>query len=135
MSTVTSLVSSARCQSLADLLRRTALRSPDKIAVRAGDTAWSYREFHSLSLRVAHGFTDLGLQFGDRVAVIARNSPIFACLRYALAARGLVLVPINSMLGAEEIAFVLQDSGAKLLCFDREFATYRQAGRRKSPGL
>ncbi len=133
MSTVTSLVSSARCQSLADLLRRTALHLPGKIAVRAGDTAWSYREFHSLSLRVAHGFADLGLKFGDRVAVIARNSPIFACLRYALAARGLVLVPINSMLGAEEIAFILRDSGARVLCVDREFASIgRQAAAKAS---
>src|SRR5580658_7708427 len=101
------LVYSARCQGIADLLRRTALRLPDKIAVRAAGTAWTYREFHSLAERAARGFADLGLQAGDRVAVIARNSPIFACLRYALAARGLVLVPINSMLGAEEIAFVL----------------------------
>jgi fatty-acyl-CoA synthase len=122
MSSGASFVDSARRQGIADLLRRTALRLPDKIAVRAAGTAWSYREFHSLALRVARGFSDLGLQPGDRVAVIARNSPIFACLRYALAARGLVLVPINSMLGAGEIAFILRDSGATILCVDREFA-------------
>jgi fatty-acyl-CoA synthase len=118
-----SLVDSARCQGVGDLLRRTALRLPNKIAMRADGTAWSYREFHSLSVRVARGFADLGLQLGERVAVLARNSPIFACLRYALAARGLVLVPINSMLGAEEIAFILRDSGARVLCVDREFAS------------
>jgi fatty-acyl-CoA synthase len=122
MNTCASLVHSARCQSVADLLRRTALRLPDKIAVRRAGTAWSYREFQSLSARVSQGFADLGLQFGDRVAVIARNSPLFACLRYALAARGLVLVPVNSMLGPAEIAFILQDSGARVLCVDREFA-------------
>jgi len=122
MSTGASLVHSVRCQGIADLLRRTALRLPTKIAVRAAGTAWSYREFHSLAIRAVRGFTDLGLQPGDRVAVIARNSPIFACLRYALAARGLVLVPINSMLGAEEIAFILRDSGTRVLCVDREFA-------------
>src|SRR5277367_5764979 len=118
MSTGASLVHSVRCQGIADLLRRTALRLPTKIAVRAAGTAWSYREFHSLAIRAVRGFTDLGLQPGDRVAVIARNSPIFACLRYALAARGLVLVPINSMLGAEEIAFILRDSGTRVLCVD-----------------
>lgn len=113
---------SARCQGIADLLRRTALRLPHKIAVRSGGTDWSYRDFHSLTVRVSRGFADLGLEFGDRVAVIARNSSIFACVRYALAARGLVLVPINSMLGAEEIAFILRDSGARVLCVDRAFA-------------
>jgi len=117
-----SLVNSARSQGVADLLRRTALRLPNKIAVRGAGTAWSYREFHSLSVRAARGFADLGLELGDRVAFIARNSPIFACLRYALAVRGLVLVPINSMLGALEIAFILRDSGARVLCVDREFA-------------
>ncbi len=113
----------ARSQGVADLLRRTALRLPNKMALRGADTAWSYAEFHSLSARVARGFADLGLEFGDRVAVLARNSPIFACLRYALAARGLVLVPVNVMLGAEEIAFILRDCGAKVLCLDRELAS------------
>ena len=135
MSNSASLVPAARRQGIADLLRRTALRLPDKIAVRAAGTAWSYREFHSLAVRVARGFTELGLETGDRVAVIARNSPIFACLRYALAARGLVLVPINSMLGAEEIAFVLQDSGARILCFDREFATVGKQAAAKAAGV
>jgi fatty-acyl-CoA synthase len=121
-------VHSARSQGVADLLRRTALRLPDKMAVRAPGTEWTYGEFHSLSIRVARGLAGLGLEQGARVAVIARNSPIFACLRYALAARGLVIVPINSMLGAEEIAFILRDSGARALCVDREFANVgRQA--------
>jgi fatty-acyl-CoA synthase len=90
--------------------------------VRATAAAWTYQDLYALSVRVARGFADLGLELGDRVAVMARNSPIFACVRYALAARGFVLVPINSMLGADEIAFVLRDSGARVLCVDREFA-------------
>jgi fatty-acyl-CoA synthase len=122
MNTEAPLVRSARRQGVADILRRTALRLPGKIAVRATGTAWTYQEFYDLSVRVARGFADLGLQAGDRVAVLARNCPVFACLRYALAARGFVLVPINSMLGADEIAFVLRDSGARVICVDREFA-------------
>ena len=117
-----SLVHSARRQGIADLLRRTAQRLPNKTAVRASGAAWTYQEFYSLSLRLARGFAGLGLELGDRVAVIARNCPNYACLRYALAARGFVLVPINSMLGAEEVAFVLRDSGARVLCVDRDFA-------------
>ena len=95
---------------------------PNKTAMRATGAAWTYQEFHSLSLRLARGLAELGLEPGDRVAVIARNCPIFACLRYALAARGFVLVPINSMLGADEVAFVLRDSGTRVLCVDRDFA-------------
>jgi fatty-acyl-CoA synthase len=132
MNTVASLVRSARCQGVADILRRTALRLPGKMAVRAPGTAWTYQQFYDLSVRVARGFTDLGLEAGDRVAVIARNCPVFACLRYALAARGFVLVPINSMLGADEIAFVLRDSGTRVLCVDREFADVGQRAAAKS---
>jgi fatty-acyl-CoA synthase len=136
MSTAASLVRSARCQGVADLLRRTALRLPSKIAVRATGTAWTYQEFYSLALRLAHGFADLGLELGDRVAVIARNSPLVACVRYALAARGFVLVPINSMLGADEIAFVLRDSGARVLCVDRDFANVgKQAAGKVTHGV
>ena len=133
MSTVASLVHSARRQGVADLLRRTALRSPGKMAVRAPGTAWTYQEFHSLSVSLACGFAGLGLQPGDRVAVIARNCPVFACLRYALAACGFVLVPINSMLGAEEMAFVLRDSGARVLCVDRDFAGLGKLAAAKVP--
>jgi fatty-acyl-CoA synthase len=132
MGIAASLVHSARSQGVADLLRRTALRLPNKVALRAADTAWSYGEFHSLSVRVARGFADLGTVPGDRVAVIAHNSPIFACLRYALAARGLVLVPINSMLGAEEIAFILRDSGAKVLCVDRNLVSVAKQAASKN---
>lgn len=117
-----SLAHSARSQGLGDLLRRTALRVPGKIAVRETATTWTYREFHDLSVRVASGFADIGLEPGDRVAVLARNSAVFACVRYALAARGFVFVPINSMLGADEIAFLLRDSGARVLCVDSDFA-------------
>jgi fatty-acyl-CoA synthase len=79
MSTEASLVQSTRRQGVADLLRRTALRLPSKAAVRAIGTAWTYREIYDLSVRVARGLAELGLELGDRVAVIARNSPIFAC--------------------------------------------------------
>jgi len=131
MSGLDVLVQSARLQGVADLLRRTALRSPSKVAVRATGTEWTYRELYALSVRVARGFADLGLELGDRVAVIARNSPIFVCLRYALAARGFVLVPVNSMLGADEIAFILRDSDARVLCVDREFAEVGKAAAAK----
>ena len=54
----------------------------------------------------------------DAVAVLARNSHGFAALRFALARLGAVLVPINFMLKAEEVAYILRHAGARTLAMD-----------------
>jgi fatty-acyl-CoA synthase len=108
---------------VADLLRRTARREPGKVAIRCGEVTWTYRELHTLSTQVAAGFASLGVLVGDRVAVLAKNSHSVACIRYALAQCGAVLVPINWMLTAEEIAYLLRHSGAKTLCVDSQLAS------------
>ena len=104
-----------RRQTLADLLRRTAQRLPHKLAVHCGDTRWTYAEFDALVTRLAAGLAGRGIAHGERVAVLARNSHGFAALRFALARLGAVLVPINFMLKADEVAFILRHAGAKML--------------------
>jgi fatty-acyl-CoA synthase len=52
---------------------------------------------------------------GDRVAILSRNSHAFAALRFALARLGAVLVPINFMLNADEVAYILRHAGAQTL--------------------
>jgi fatty-acyl-CoA synthase len=59
---------------------------------------------------------------GACVAILARNSHAFAAMRFALARLGAVLVPINFMLKADEIAFILRHSKAMMLATDQEFA-------------
>ena len=93
-----------RRHTLADLLHRSAARHPGKTAVICGDTHWSYAELDALCSRLAAGLAGSGITQGDRVAVLARNSHAFAALRFALARLGAVLVPINFMLKAEEVA-------------------------------
>jgi fatty-acyl-CoA synthase len=111
-----------RRQTLADLLRRTAARWPDKPAIRCGNTAWTWREFDALVSRLAAGLHAEGLGVGDRVAVLARNSHGFAALRFALARIGAVLVPVNFMLNADEAAFILRHAGVRLLAVDSGLA-------------
>jgi fatty-acyl-CoA synthase len=105
-------------QTLGDLLRRTARRHPDKLAIRCGTVEWTYSEFDAVCSRLAAGLAAQGVEVGDRVAVLARNSHAFAAVRFALARLGAVLVPINFMLNAEEARFILAHSGARLLCVD-----------------
>ncbi len=108
-----------RRQTLGDVLRRTALRLPAKTAIICGATRWRYDEFDALVSRVAAGLLALGVQEGEKVAVLARNSHGFAALRFALARCGAVLVPINFMLKAEEVAYILRHAGARTLVTDR----------------
>jgi fatty-acyl-CoA synthase len=93
-----------RRQTLADTLRRTAARQPGKTAIVCGDVRWTYAEFDAVVTRVAAGLAARGVELGEKVAVISRNSHSFAALRFALARLGAVLVPINFMLQPAEIA-------------------------------
>ena len=111
-----------RRQTLADLLRRSAKRHPDKPAILCGETRWSLREFDAIADRLAAGLARLGVAKGARVAVLARNSHAFAALRFALARLGAVLVPINFMLKAEEAAYILRHAGAVVLATDSGLA-------------
>jgi fatty-acyl-CoA synthase len=121
------IIAQARRHTLADVLRRTAARLPNKPAVICGAAHYTYAEFHALCERVAAGLAVAGVAKGDRVAVLARNSHGFAALRFALARLGAVLVPINFMLKAEEAAYILRHAGAQLLATDNGLADLARA--------
>jgi fatty-acyl-CoA synthase len=114
-------------QTLGDLLHRSAARHPHKLAIVCGETRWTYAEFDRISERVAAGLAQRGVVKGTRVAILARNSHGFAALRFALARLGAVLVPINFMLKADEVAFILRHAGATLLATDSELAPLARA--------
>jgi fatty-acyl-CoA synthase len=112
-----------RRHTLGDLLRRSAKRFPKKTAIICGQTAWTYAAFDSLCDRLAAGLSTRGVAKGVRVAILSRNSHGFAAMRFALARLGAVLVPINFMLKADEVGFILRHAGAEFLATDSEFAT------------
>ena len=107
-----------RRQTIADALRRTAIRLPAKTGIVCGATTWTYAHFDALVTRLAAGLAQIGVAEGDKVAVLARNSHGFAALRFALARRGAVMVPINFMLKADEVAYILRHAGAHTLATD-----------------
>ena len=102
----------ARQQALGDLPRRTARRVPDKAAIIDGDTRLTFAELDAVVDRAAAALADAGLSPGDRLALLCHNCWQFAVLNFATARAGVVLVPINFMLGGDEIAFILDHSGA-----------------------
>jgi long-chain acyl-CoA synthetase len=98
--------------SLASVLQESALRHPDKVAVVEGDRSATYAELWSSALRRAGALREAGVQPGDRVALLGLNTIDFVTAYYGILARGAVVVPLAPMLVADEIAFLLEDSGA-----------------------
>jgi fatty-acyl-CoA synthase len=105
-------VARARQHSVGDLLHRTAQRYPDKLAVVSGERRVTFGEFDAAVNSAAHALADRGLRKGDRLALLSHNCWQYAVLVFATAKLGVVLVPVNFMLGADEIAFILDHSGA-----------------------
>ncbi|MDI2129403.1 fatty acyl-CoA synthetase [Yinghuangia seranimata] len=102
----------ARRHGLADLLARSAARTPHKTAIVFGPLRQTFAEFDALVTRTAAGFAERGVAKGDRVVLLARNSHGFATAYFALARIGAVSVPVNFMLNPDEVAYVLTHAGA-----------------------
>ena len=105
----------ARQHNIGDLPRRTATRVPDKLAVVDGDVRLTFAELEAAVHRTTAAIQAHGLAAGDRLALLSHNSWQFAVLSYATARAGVVLVPVNFMLGADEIAYILDHSGASAM--------------------
>jgi len=111
-----------RSQTIGDVLRRTSLRFPNKTAIICGQTRWTYKEFNACVDHLCFGLNNIGVGYGDHVAMLARNSHGFAAIRFALARLGAVFIPINFMLKTDEIAFILRNSQATSLVMDSELS-------------
>ena len=82
---------------------------------------FTYAELNARANRIAHGLLARGVRPGDRVALLQMNGVEYIESYFALAKIGAVLVPLNWRLVADELEFILNDSGAGLLIFDAEF--------------
>ncbi|WP_405997196.1 long-chain-fatty-acid--CoA ligase [Streptomyces sp. NBC_00829] len=113
---------------LAHSLAASAARDGDAPAIRLGDTLLTYAQLDKASARVAGLLRDRGVQPGDRVGIMLPNVPQFAAVYYGILRAGAVVVPMNVLLKAREVAFYLGDSQAKLVLAWHGFAQDAQAG-------
>jgi long-chain acyl-CoA synthetase len=113
---------------LASLLTDSAERAPDAPAVRLGEVELSFAELDDRSARLAALLRERGIEQGDRVGVMLPNVPEFPVAYYGVLRAGGIVVPMNVLLKRREIAFYLEDSGAKLLLAWHGFAEEAQAG-------
>jgi fatty-acyl-CoA synthase len=103
-------------------LDRSAYVYPDRPALLDGDRRFTYRELHERTRRVAGGLAELGIERGDRVAVLAPNSYLLLEAHNAVPYAGAALVPLNIRLHPNELASILDHSGAVVLLHDVAFA-------------
>ena len=96
-------------------LERSALVYPDKTAIVDGGHRITYGEMAQRTMRMADALAASGLGPGDRVAFLCRNIPEMLMAHFAPALLGAVLVAVNVRLSPEEIRYILDHSGAKLL--------------------
>jgi long-chain acyl-CoA synthetase len=100
---------------LAAILSESARRAPDHpVAVFDGGQL-TYRQVDQASDRVAANLVAAGIEPGDRVALQLPNSPQFLISYFGILKAGAVVVPLNVLLRAPEIAYHLEDSGALVL--------------------
>ena len=99
-----------------------ARRTPARCALKYRGEEISYAAFDHRVRRVAGWLSSRGIGAGDVVAVLMKNSAAFLELVFAASHIGAVFLPINYRLSADEVGYILGNSGARLLIADEEFA-------------
>nr|NIN67985.1 AMP-binding protein [Anaerolineae bacterium]NIN98064.1 AMP-binding protein [Anaerolineae bacterium]NIQ81007.1 AMP-binding protein [Anaerolineae bacterium] len=98
---------------LYQLLEDSAAKHPERPCTRFFGRELTYREIKDLSDRFAAAIRGRGVQKGDRVALLLPNSPQFIIAYFGLLKAGAVIVPLNPLYTARELAFHFEDSGTE----------------------
>ena len=104
-----------------DFARRARRLYGDREAVVDGDRRFSYREFFERCDRWSNALLKFGIKPGDRVATIAPNTHSHLEAFYAVPQIGAVIVPINYRLSAADFAYILNHSGAQIVCVHEDY--------------
>jgi fatty-acyl-CoA synthase len=116
-------------------LARSAYVYPEKTAVVYRNTRYTYHQFRQRVNRLATALQGVGVRKGDRVAFLCPNIPPMLEAHYGVPLAGGILVAINIRLAPSEIAYILNHSGARVLCVDNEFAPLMRPIRDQLPRL
>jgi len=109
------LVDTARNRLVSDIVRLQAQRTPGKVALVYEGRRDTFRDFDTIIDRAANALRAAGIGEGDRVAILSHNNRAYVALRFAIVRAGAIFTPINFMLNAAEIAYILDHSGAVAL--------------------
>src|SRR6202453_3265778 len=113
---------------LAKNLTDTTRAHAGRVAVRVDNAAMTYRALDDASARVAGLLHERGLKPGDRVGIMMPNVAEVPVVYYGILRAGGVVVPMNPLLKAREVAYYLGDSGAGLIFAWHTFAEAARGG-------
>ncbi|MZD04973.1 AMP-binding protein, partial [Streptomyces sp. SID5785] len=113
--------------SVAAVLKESAARHPDRIAVVDGDVRISYRALWDDALRFAARLRARGVAPGDRVALLLPNTADFPRAYYGALAAGATVVPVHALLVADEVTYVLRHSGCRVIVTGDPYAEVAEA--------
>ena len=116
-------------------LRAASDATPNKIATRYADRVQTWSEVRLNVERLASGLKGLGVEAGDRVAILALNSDRYTECLYATWWAGGTVVPMNVRWSPAENAYSLNDSGAEVLFVDKTFSAMLPAMQAEAKGL
>ncbi|KPL00586.1 MAG: hypothetical protein AMJ91_04040 [candidate division Zixibacteria bacterium SM23_73_3] len=98
---------------LGEVFEKSAKNLPNKLALKKGDTEYTYAQVEDAVIKLKNYLLGLGLKKGDRFSVIGENRPEWAVAYLAIVRAGLVCVPLDPMLKESEIIHVLRESEAR----------------------
>ena len=107
---------------LGQTVKVRAKTHPGRICFEDATRSFTYEQTNRRANILANRLVETGLEKQDRVAVLMENSIEMAEIFIAVAKTGIVIVPVNFRLAGPEIEYILQDSGAKAVIADDEFA-------------
>jgi len=97
------------------LLEKSADACPDKEAVIHDRSRYTYQDIEENANRIASWLLNSGLQPGERVALLLRNSIEYICAYYGILKTGGIVVPLNTGLDSRELAWMIDDCGATVI--------------------
>jgi fatty-acyl-CoA synthase len=104
-----------RRNTVGDAIRRAARVFRDRSALVFGERDWSFNALDQAAGRVARFFTERGLNPGDRIAAYGRNSDAYFIAWLACVRGGFVHVPVNYALTGDELSYIVNQSGSRLV--------------------
>lgn len=118
---------------LALWLERQGRANPDAPAIGYGaKTFYDYGALFARAAKIAGGLHALGLQRGDRVAIVSKNQPDYVALMFGIWHGGFAGVPANAKLHGAELAYILEHSGARACFVSKDMETELAAHAPKS---
>ncbi len=117
------------------VVRRSAARHAPRVALEFGERRYTYRQLDEAVSRLAGALLGRGLGHGNRVAAFGRNSDAYLLLFLACARAGLVHVPVNYNLTADELAYLVSQSGSSLLVHDPALGPVVEAAKASIGGV